>query len=110
MDLTEDKIIEWAMYYASFEELKSTAKNLYRVYAQEEQKYYPEKRVTAKELKLAIKYVKKKKNRENDFGVKTTYIAPRPKKHKKIKKNIVWKESRPIKKKTEEYRIKNHKF
>jgi hypothetical protein len=90
MDINEDKIIEWAMYYASYDELKSTAKNIYRIFAEQREQYYPDEKISAKDVKTAIHYAKKKKQNENKNGVTTTYTTPKRKnKRKKFVKQWV---------------------
>jgi len=110
MDLDENKIIEWAMYYASYDELKVVATNLYRIYAEQREQHYPEEKLKAKEIKTAIHYAKTKKYKEHKLGIATTFVKPHRKKNKNKKNNYAWKETRPAKKQITEYKIKTSKY
>jgi len=41
-EITPEQITEWALQYASFEDLETAAKSLYAIYGQERKRDYPE--------------------------------------------------------------------
>lgn len=60
-EITPSKIINWAKYEASFEELEQVSKTLYGCYINRRKNYYPEvhKQNKKKKLRLEIKKLKK---------------------------------------------------
>jgi len=58
MDIKEQDILDWAMNYASYDELERTSKALYSIYAQERKNNHQEKQTANKQTKKQFKKVK----------------------------------------------------
>lgn len=64
MNLDKNEIVDWAMYYATYDELEMVAKTIYRIYKHERTKNYPEDDRKQKEIHEALQLLKKKKTRK----------------------------------------------
>lgn len=83
--MNKENIIEWAMYEASYSELKDTATALYKIYATEREKNHPDEQLKAKEMSLTLHYAQIKKDKEIKAGITHSYTTPKPIKRKSAK-------------------------
>ena len=56
METDKEKVIDWALNYATYEELEETAKALYALYVQQRKHDYPDKHRIAKKRKVYYKH------------------------------------------------------
>lgn len=75
MELSKEKILEWALDYASYEELEETAKALYAVYTSRRRTEKPELEAKAKQYKkehniTRSNWKKKKKSKKTSSQIK----------------------------------------
>lgn len=65
MNLDKNEIVDWAMYYATYDELEMVAKTIYRIYKHERTKNYPEDDRKQKEIR-SIATSKEEKDKEKE--------------------------------------------
>ena len=75
MELSKEEILEWALDYASYEELEETAKALYAVYTSRRRVEKPELEAKAKQYKkehniTRSNWKKKKKTNKTSSQIK----------------------------------------
>ena len=75
-NVTKEEIIEWALYYAEYEDLKIVAKTVYAHYKYTRKKYYPEEDIKAEYISKVFKKAYKQKAKEKRLGVTTHYVKP----------------------------------
>tara|TARA_B100001250_G_C19659642_1_gene726442 strand:- start:567 stop:794 length:228 start_codon:yes stop_codon:yes gene_type:complete len=66
-ELTPEAIVEWANNHASYEELESTAKGIYKIYKAEQKKSHPDDFNRAKEYRRDKSYRKPIKKRNPNY-------------------------------------------
>lgn len=64
MNLDKNEIVDWAMYYATYDELEMVAKAVYRIYKRQRAKNYPDDDRQQKEIYKAIQLLNKDKKRK----------------------------------------------
>lgn len=74
-DLTKEKIVEWAIEYASYEELEEVAKALYSQHKQRQKAERPDEYINAKKIKNKIKreQAKQRKIKRKEARLAKTY-------------------------------------